>query len=72
MNNSGGQNGLLIDASITWWGLQKRLAVIDRALAQSYGKPGHDIVWAPGLFLQSLLVIYLFVCLFFAVLHVAL
>lgn len=44
MNNSGGQSGLLIDASITWRRLHKRPALIDGALTEHCSKPGHDIV----------------------------
>lgn len=55
MNNSGGQSGLLIEASIT---VVNRLSLIDRALTQYCSKPGHDIVWASWLLLQPLLFFY--------------
>lgn len=48
MNNSGGQSGLLIEASITAVGLQQRLCVIGRTLTEYRQMPGHDIVGLDG------------------------
>lgn len=59
MNNSGGQSGLVIDASITRRGLQKRPALIDGALTEHCNKPGHDIAGA-----VSTVTVFLF-CFFF-------
>lgn len=62
MNNSGGQSGLVIDASITRRGLQKCPALIDGALTEHCNKPGHDIVEAVSTVTMFLFCFFCFNC----------